>query len=145
MQRTREELHALLSAADVVFLLCPLNESTQGMIGAAELALMQPGALLVNTARAGLVESELVLYDALTSGALGGVALDVHWQEPTFGVDAGSTLHPLYELPNVLATPHAAPNTHETWDAIASHCVNCIQLVREGRSDVLPARVDSSA
>ncbi len=86
---TRAELEALLKASDVVSLHCQLTPATRGLIGARELDLMKPGALLINTARADVVDKEALLA-ALSSGQLGGVGLDVHWSEPP---DMGEPLY----------------------------------------------------
>jgi phosphoglycerate dehydrogenase-like enzyme len=94
------DLDTLLAAADVVSLHVPLLPSTRGLIGARELALMRPGAILVNTARGGVVD-EAALVDALQSGRLRAAALDVFADEPP----AGSRL---LSLPNVVLSPHIA-------------------------------------
>ena len=77
----RLPLHELLPQVDALSLHCPLNEHTQGLIGAEELRLMKPQAFLINTARGGLVD-EQALADALRAGHLGGAACDVLTQEP---------------------------------------------------------------
>jgi glycerate dehydrogenase len=99
----RLELHQLLAVADIVSLHCPLTQATARMIGAAELALMQPDALLINTARGGLVDS-LALAAALRARKLGGAGIDVLSQEPP--VDGDPLLDPT--IPNLLVTPHVA-------------------------------------
>lgn len=100
------ERDELLRRADVVSLHVPATPESRGMIGARELAQMQPGALLVNTARGALVD-EAALLDALRSGHLGGAALDVFAQEP-LPPDS-----PFYALDNVVLTPHVAWETYE--------------------------------
>lgn len=92
-------LDALLALSDVVTLHMVLGPETRGLIGTAELALMKPTALLVNTSRGPLVE-EAALVEALRSGRIAGAAVDVFDEEP---LPAG---HPFRGLPNLVATPH---------------------------------------
>lgn len=93
----------VLSQADVLSLHCLLNEQTRHLIGERELARMKRDAILINTARGGLVD-ELALADALRAGRLGGAGLDVLSQEPP------PADHPLLapDLPNLIVTPHCA-------------------------------------
>ena len=100
-------LDALLAEADVVTLHVPLVAATRHLIDAARLARMKPGAILINTARGGVVD-EAAVAAALQSGRLGGAALDVFEQEP---LPAGS---PLAGCPNLLLTPHIAGVTAES-------------------------------
>ncbi|GGV95602.1 dehydrogenase [Streptomyces gelaticus] len=100
---TLDDLPALLSEADVVVLSTPLNPSTQGLVDAEFLAAMPDGALLVNVARGGVVDTEALLLE-LQSGRL-RAALDVTDPEP---LPAG---HPLWHAPNVLITPHVGGST----------------------------------
>jgi phosphoglycerate dehydrogenase-like enzyme len=78
---SRQEFEQLLQQSDVVSLHCPLSASTQGLIGRAELALMKPGAVLINTARGDVID-KAALWEVLQQGKLGGVGLDVQWKEP---------------------------------------------------------------
>jgi D-3-phosphoglycerate dehydrogenase len=98
--RAAEDLQSALRQTDILSLHCPLTPLTQGMIGAAELALLPPGALVVNVARGGLLD-EAALADVLHSGHLGGAALDVTRQEPLPADD------PLRRAPRLILTPHA--------------------------------------
>ncbi len=100
-------LPALLSLADVVSLHVPLTAQTAAMIDERAIATMRGGAVLVNTARGGLVDYD-ALHRALASGRLRGAGLDVFASEP---VDAA---HPLFQLSNVIVTPHVAWFTAET-------------------------------
>jgi glycerate dehydrogenase len=102
-QPGRLPLDELLARADVVSLHCPLTPATTGLISAARLALMKPDAVLINTARGGLVDVE-ALAAALRARRLGGAAIDVLPEEPPV---SGS---PLFapDLPNLIVTPHMA-------------------------------------
>ena len=99
----RMELSQLLAVSDIVSLHCPLNDSTRGLIGERELALMKPDALLINTARGALVDGS-ALKRALQAGKLGGAGIDVLPQEPPLDGD------PLLGtgIPNLIVTPHMA-------------------------------------
>jgi len=100
------ELDELLAASDAVSLHLPLLPATAGLFDAARLARMKPGAVLVNTARGGIVD-EAALAAALRGGSLRGAAIDVFGQEP---LPAGS---PLADAPNLILTPHVAGLTEE--------------------------------
>jgi phosphoglycerate dehydrogenase-like enzyme len=102
----RVPLATLLAEADIVTLHVPLTPDTHRMIGARELAAMQPGAFLVNTSRGGLVD-EAALVSALESGHLAGAALDVFEQEPM------PARHPLARFSNVTLTPHISAGTRD--------------------------------
>jgi glycerate dehydrogenase len=104
----RVELRDLLPQVDVLSLHCPLTPATERLIGARELALMKPDALIVNTARGGLIDSQ-ALADALRAGRIGGAAIDVLTQEPP--VDGDPLLAP--DLPHLLVTPHIAWSARE--------------------------------
>jgi glycerate dehydrogenase len=98
-------LDQLLEQADVVSLHCPLTPETVRLIDAPRLARMRRHALLINTARGGLID-EAALFAALEAGRLGGAALDVLSSEPP------PADHPLLRAPNCLVTPHIAWATH---------------------------------
>jgi phosphoglycerate dehydrogenase-like enzyme len=100
---TLDDLPALLREADIVILSTPLNPSTQGLVSGDFLAAMPDGALLVNVARGGVVDTKALLSE-LESGRL-RAALDVTDPEP---LPAG---HPLWHAPNVLITPHVGGST----------------------------------
>lgn len=99
----RVPLATLLETVDVLSIHCPLTPATRGLIGKKELERMQPGAILINTARGGIVD-EAALLQALQAGRLAGAALDVLEQEPP------PADHPLIRarLPNLIITPHIA-------------------------------------
>lgn len=113
-----DQLPQVLSAVDSLILCVPLNTQTTGMIGNAQLALMKRGSMLINVAR-GPVVQESALVDALTSGQLGGAGLDVTEIEPL------PTDSQLWELPNVIITPHvgaqSARRADDTTDLICEN------------------------
>jgi phosphoglycerate dehydrogenase-like enzyme len=98
---TSDRLHSVLPEADVLIVALSLTPATVGVVGAAELALLPPGAVLVNVARGRHVDTEAVV-DALERGHLGGAGLDVTEPEP---LPDG---HPLFSMPNAIVTPHCA-------------------------------------
>ena len=103
------ELAGLLHKADIVSLHVPLTEETRDLIDADALALMKPGAVLINTARGGVVD-EKALVDGLKTGAIRGAALDVFAREPV-DVETGSCFA---SVPNLSLTPHIAAVTGES-------------------------------
>ena len=107
------DLDALLAESDVVSLHVPLVPATRGLLGAARIARMKPGAVLVNTARGGIVD-EAAVAAALREGRLGGAALDVFETEP---LAAGS---PLARAPRLILTPHIAGVTRESNERVSS-------------------------
>lgn len=111
-------LDALLAWADVVSIHCPLNDRTRGLIGARELALMKPSALLINVARGGIVD-EAALAAALDAGQLAGAALDVFVHEP---LDEGNPLLAIREPERLLLSPHNAWSPVEAVEVL----VDCI-------------------
>ncbi len=113
-------LEAMLPQVDVLCLHLPFTPVSHGLIGARELAMMRPDAVVVNTSRGGIVD-EAALYEALQTGQIAGAGLDV------FDVEPPTTANRLVSLSNVVSTPHAAGSTVETQRRIAR--VTAEQLV----------------
>ena len=125
----RVTLDALLTVSDIVSLHVPLAPDTERLIDAGAIARMKPGAVLVNTARGALVD-EAALVEALRSGRLGAAGLDVLETEPP---TAGN---PLFDLDNVVCSPHVAWLTRETLErSLAVAVENCRRI--EAGQDLL--------
>lgn len=125
----RLPLDALLQSSDVVSLHCPLTPYTRHLIGERELALMKPGALLINVGRGGLVD-EAALLKALANGRLGGAGFDVASVEPP------PPDHPLMQAlqyPNFILTPHVAWASEESMQRLADQLIDNINAFAEGR------------
>jgi phosphoglycerate dehydrogenase-like enzyme len=104
---TRADLDTLLHKSDVISIHLPLNASTRGMIGAKQIAQMKDGVILINTARAPIVDEQSFL-EALRARKIEMAGLDVFWQEPL------PDHHLLKQLPNVVMTPHIGYVTLDT-------------------------------
>lgn len=115
-------LDALLAQSDVVCLHCPLMPSTRHMMNDARIRQMKANAILVNTSRGGLIDT-MALTRAITSGTIAGAALDVFDAEPPDFDD------PLFQLPQVVTTPHLAAMTEEAQIAMAIGAANEIRRV----------------
>ena len=113
--------HDLLSVSDVVSIHCPLTEETRGMFNERAFMRMKPGSILINTARGEIVDQEQ-MFRFLKNGKLYGVGLDVF--------PNNSEIDPkLFDLPNVVMTPHIGSNTNETRREMASRIVSIVKAV----------------
>ncbi len=117
----------ILRTSDVVSLHVPLNDTTRHMVGAAELALMKPTSILINTSR-GLVVDEQALCKALSAGAIAGAGLDVFDEEPP------PSDNPLFRLDNVVLTAHLAGPTWESNTARLRNAFDNVQRVARGET-----------
>ena len=116
----------LLRTSDIVTLHVPLDDTTRNLIGAAELAIMKPTAVLINTCR-GPVVNEGALNDALRTNQIAMAGLDVMTEEPP------KAENPLFVLPNIILTPHAAGPTVENWTDRFRNGFDNIVRVAQGR------------
>lgn len=124
-----EQLETLLDRADVISLHCPLTERTRNLIGASELARMGSRSFIVNTARGGLIDEE-ALYEALANGQIAGAALDSFSQEPP------PADHKLFELDNLIATPHVGGASRSALRNMAVQSVtNILTFLEDGSFD----------
>ncbi len=127
--RQHNTLAGLLAAVDIVSIHVPLSEVTRGLLAEPEFSAIRPGTILINTARAAVVNREC-LWEALVSGRLAAAGLDVHYLE-------GKPEHdPLYELPNVVLAPHVGAQTHQAQQAISARILS---LVRSHTAENLEA------
>ncbi|MNP38514.1 Glycerate dehydrogenase [compost metagenome] len=125
----RLPLETLLQSSDVISLHCPLTPYTRHLIGERELAMMKPGALLINVGRGGLVDEQALL-EALGNGRLGGAGFDVASVEPP------PPDHPLMQAlryPNFILTPHVAWASEESMQRLADQLIDNINAFYLGR------------
>ena len=127
MRDGRLPLDELLPQVDALTLHCPLTEQTRDLIGAEQIALMKPGAFLVNTGRGGLV-NEPALAAALRSGHLGGAATDVLTVEPP------KNGNPLLDadIPRLIVTPHSAWGSREARQRIVGQLAESAEAFFKG-------------
>jgi glycerate dehydrogenase len=122
------ELEPLLRRADVVTLHCPLTPETKGLLGRDQLRLLKPQAIVVNTARGGIID-ETALADALEAGTIGGAAVDV------FEVEPPPTEHRLMRLAgqhHVIVTPHIAWAGEAAMQALCDQVIDAIDAFHKG-------------
>jgi len=120
-----ESLDTLHERSHVLSLHCPLTDATRNLIGAAQLARLPKGAILVNAARGGLVD-DLALAEALRTGQVAAAGLDTFPKEP---LPAG---HPFFALPNIVMTPHMGGSTDAALDSVALIAVEHALAVLNG-------------
>jgi glycerate dehydrogenase len=123
----RTSFDEVLRTCDIITLHCPLTDETRHMIGRAEMERMRSDALLINTARGGLVD-EAALAEALLSGHIGGAGFDVLSEEPPV---SGNPLLDL-RLPNFILTPHVAWASNEAMQTLADQLVDNIEAFVRG-------------
>ena len=122
------DFDTILRDSDVITLHTPLTHETRDMIGAAELARMKPNAIIINTARGGLVD-EHALADALRAGKIAGAGFDVLTEEPPIH---GNVLLDA-DIPNLIITPHVAWASQEAMRILADQLTDNIEAFMTGR------------
>jgi phosphoglycerate dehydrogenase-like enzyme len=123
---TRVDKDELFARSDIISLHLVLGERTRGIVGAHELSLMKPEAVIVNTARGPLID-EAALIAALRGRKIAGAALDVYWQEPI------PTDHPLLGMDNVVLTPHLGYVVEESYRAFYGDIVEAVTAWLDGK------------
>ncbi len=118
------DLDDLLRRADAISIHLPKTPETLGLVGKDQLALTKKGVIIVNAARGGLVDED-ALAEAVRSGHVGGAGIDVYINEPT-------TASPLFELPQVVVTPHLGASTEEAQDRAGTDVAKSVQLALAG-------------
>ncbi len=127
------QLDNVLPRAQALVVCCPLDEGTRGLISARQLALLPGQALLVNVARAEVVD-EQALYEALSQGVLGRAVLDVWYQYPQPGRSVEPSRWPLHALDNVRATPHISAITPALLERRYAFMARNIERLRQGQA-----------
>jgi phosphoglycerate dehydrogenase-like enzyme len=120
-----EEKRAFFAGCDAISLHCPLTAETRGMIDGAAFAAMRRGVQLINVARGDVID-RAACEAALRDGVLGGLGLDVHWQEPWNPADE------IYRDPRVVALPHLAGTTEESAAAVSAIIVGNLERLERG-------------
>jgi phosphoglycerate dehydrogenase-like enzyme len=126
---TYAPLETVLAESDIVTLHCPHTPETRGMIDAAALAAMKPGAALINTARGELID-EAALAEAVRSGHLRGAAVDVYSEEPA------PPSHPLLGVPGIITTPHIAAMAVDNLAPTLTRMFRNFALIADGQAPV---------
>ena len=132
-----DRLQDLLPVADYVSMHAVLNADTRHLIGRPELALMKPSAVLINVSRGALVD-EPALVEAILSRRIAGAGLDVFSQEPLSR--AGHPLSSLFDLPNVLLTPHLTFYTHEAMERLERETLERCDEILDSRPVLVKSR-----
>jgi len=122
-------LHEVLPLADFVALTCPLTPQTEGLINAQAFARMKPSAFLINVAR-GKVVDEPALLEALAAGSIAGAGLDCTVEEPL------PDKSPLWDIPNVLITPHTAGETRAYEDNVIDLLLENLDRLWRGETEL---------
>jgi phosphoglycerate dehydrogenase-like enzyme len=155
-QRGYEELPSLLPQADVLMITVPLTPETEGMIGEEQLQAMPHGSILINVARAQVVE-ERALYEALKSGKLHSAGLDVWYRypqeqgnsvpsyfvAPPSAANTPPSEYPFFELPNLVMSPHRGGATIGTEERRIQHLATLIRAAMNG--EPVPNQVNLDA
>ncbi|SMX47835.1 C-terminal binding protein [Maliponia aquimaris] len=134
----------LLARSDYILMQAPMNPDTRHFLSDAEFAAMKPGAILVNTGRGPTVDNK-ALYRALTTGTLAGAGLDDPEEEPAKRSHWSPADNPIFTLPNVVVTPHAAYYSEESIRAARENAASEVARVLTGQPPKFPVNADALA
>jgi len=127
-----EDITDLFKESDFVSLSCPITDEVKGLVNESTLRMMKKSAYLINCARGPIVD-EVALYEALEKGVIKGAALDV------FEIEPPNKNNPLFDAPNLIATPHIASMSYDSRDRMAVWCAEGILSVLRGERPRFPA------
>lgn len=125
LRATFVPLTQLIKTSDIITLHLHHNKETESILNEEKINIMKPGAVLINVSRAQLVDQK-ALYEALCSERLRGAGMDVFLKEPTDGND------PMLKLPNIVATPHIAGSTYDTYELVMDRVIENFRRVASG-------------
>jgi D-3-phosphoglycerate dehydrogenase len=123
----------LLARSDVIFMQVPMTVETRHFLGPREFAIVKPGTIVVNTGRGPTIDNQ-ALYDALVSGKVSAAGLDDPEEEPAKRAFWSAAQNPLFSLPNVIVTPHAAYYSEESIQLARETAASEVACVLTGRS-----------
>lgn len=141
-QYAPDALHSLLPKTDVMLICVPLTPESRGLIGANELALLPPRAILINVSRAEVVD-EAALYHALKNGTLYAAGMDVWYRNPGSESDAvgfAPSAYPFHELENIVISPHRAGHAPEAEQLRMNYLADMLNTAAQGKP--MPNRID---
>ncbi len=129
---THEEVDTVLADSQVIFVCCPLTDSTKNLISKERIESMQDSAIIVNVGRGAVIDQE-ALYTALANKRIYGAGLDVFAKEPAYGSDLSEEVKQFYNLDNALVTPHIAGNSFESSDQLSRMIFDNLKSAEDGQ------------
>lgn len=128
---SEDELDKIMRGSDIIFLTCPLTDTTEGMITAERIAMMKRTAIVVNVARGAVVDED-ALYGALKDGKIHGAGLDVFVEEPEYGSKLPDSIERFVSLDNTFVVPHLAGSSLESGNTLGQMVYDDLQSCIDG-------------